>query len=116
MKPSNLLLNTNCDLKIIDFGLARVADVGNDVQVYTEYVATRFENLNLPPFQSSPNSVYCGVSRIHAVQTFLKISRFVTDGHAVQNRPKTTDFEQGSVGVKRAYFQKRFVACDSSSQ
>jgi len=42
LKPSNLLLNTNCDLKIIDFGLARVADVGNDVQVYTEYVATRW--------------------------------------------------------------------------
>ena len=49
LKPSNLLLNTNCDLKIIDFGLARVADVGNDVQVYTEYVATRYENMNLPP-------------------------------------------------------------------
>merc|ERR1719309_1049239 len=42
LKPSNLLLNTNCDLKIIDFGLVRVADVGNDVQVYTEYVATRW--------------------------------------------------------------------------
>merc|ERR1719309_884384 len=25
-KPSNLLLNTTCDLKICDFGLARVAD------------------------------------------------------------------------------------------
>lgn len=42
LKPSNLLLNTNCDLKIIDFGLARVADTGNDSQVYTEYVATRW--------------------------------------------------------------------------
>jgi len=42
LKPSNLLLNTNCDLKIIDFGLARVADMGNDVQIYTEYVATRW--------------------------------------------------------------------------
>ena len=43
LKPSNLLLNTNCDLKIIDFGLARVADTGNDSQVYTEYVATRYD-------------------------------------------------------------------------
>ena len=24
LKPSNLLLNTNCDLKICDFGLARI--------------------------------------------------------------------------------------------
>merc|ERR1712123_305126 len=30
------------DLKIIDFGLARVADLGNDAPVYTEYVATRW--------------------------------------------------------------------------
>ncbi len=44
LKPSNLLLNTNCDLKIIDFGLARVADTGNDSQVYTEYVATRYDS------------------------------------------------------------------------
>ncbi|OQV12800.1 Mitogen-activated protein kinase 3 [Hypsibius exemplaris] len=30
LKPSNLLLNTNCDLKICDFGLARVADPEHD--------------------------------------------------------------------------------------
>eukprot|EP00040_Diaphanoeca_grandis_P024670 m.135889 g.135889 ORF g.135889 m.135889 type:complete len:358 (-) comp29826_c1_seq1:35-1108(-) len=43
LKPSNILLNTNCDLKICDFGLARVADPGLDqAGVYTEYVATRW--------------------------------------------------------------------------
>ena len=30
LKPSNLLLNTTCDLKICDFGLARVADPEHD--------------------------------------------------------------------------------------
>eukprot|EP00771_Trimastix_marina_P003873 gnl/Trimastix_PCT/585.p1 GENE.gnl/Trimastix_PCT/585~~gnl/Trimastix_PCT/585.p1 ORF type:complete len:374 (+),score=127.25 gnl/Trimastix_PCT/585:964-2085(+) len=37
LKPSNLLLNQNCDLKICDFGLARLANA-----VQTEYVATRW--------------------------------------------------------------------------
>lgn len=41
LKPSNLLLNSNCDLKICDFGLARgFNDAGvNDL---TEYVVTRW--------------------------------------------------------------------------
>ena len=30
LKPSNILLNCNCDLKICDFGLARVADPEHD--------------------------------------------------------------------------------------
>jgi len=43
LKPSNLLLNSNCDLKICDFGLARIADPKHDhVGVMTEYVATRW--------------------------------------------------------------------------
>lgn len=43
LKPSNLLLNTTCDLKICDFGLARVADPQYDHTGYlTEYVATRW--------------------------------------------------------------------------
>ncbi|CAF0969441.1 unnamed protein product [Adineta ricciae] len=43
LKPSNLLLNTKCDLKICDFGLARIADPSFDHNgVLTEYVATRW--------------------------------------------------------------------------
>ncbi|CAF1544677.1 unnamed protein product [Adineta steineri] len=43
LKPSNLLLNTNCDLKICDFGLARIADPNTDHSgLLTEYVATRW--------------------------------------------------------------------------
>eukprot|EP00002_Diphylleia_rotans_P037613 TRINITY_DN841_c0_g1_i2.p1 TRINITY_DN841_c0_g1~~TRINITY_DN841_c0_g1_i2.p1 ORF type:complete len:360 (-),score=94.18 TRINITY_DN841_c0_g1_i2:486-1565(-) len=43
LKPSNLLLNGNCDLKICDFGLARVSDPdGGDEGFLTEYVATRW--------------------------------------------------------------------------
>lgn len=43
LKPSNLLLNANCDLKICDFGLARLAASIEDSQGFmTEYVATRW--------------------------------------------------------------------------
>ena len=46
MKPRNLLLNSNCDLKICDFGLARVEfPHSRGIQssaVMTDYVATRW--------------------------------------------------------------------------
>lgn len=43
LKPSNLLINGNCDLKICDFGLARVARQELDEYcLLTEYVATRW--------------------------------------------------------------------------
>lgn len=40
LKPGNLLVNANCDLKICDFGLARTSE-GNG-QFMTEYVVTRW--------------------------------------------------------------------------
>ena len=41
LKPSNLLLNSNCDLKICDFGLARGLE-DDQAGVLTEYVVTRW--------------------------------------------------------------------------
>lgn len=40
LKPSNLLLNSDCDLKICDFGLAR--GIEKDEITLTEYVVTRW--------------------------------------------------------------------------
>lgn len=43
LKPLNLLLNSNCDLKVCDFGLARSAASSEDnFGFMTEYVATRW--------------------------------------------------------------------------
>jgi len=44
LKPRNLLVNTNCDLKICDFGLAR-ADIpllNSHSVVFTDYIMTRW--------------------------------------------------------------------------
>jgi len=46
LKPRNLLVNSNCDLKICDFGLARVdfegSTAASKVKAMTDYVATRW--------------------------------------------------------------------------
>jgi serine/threonine protein kinase len=43
MKPRNLLVNSNCDLKICDFGLARLHEPeNNDRCVMSNYIATRW--------------------------------------------------------------------------
>ena len=44
LKPGNILVNANCDLKICDFGLARAdfADVSKHTVFWTDYVATRW--------------------------------------------------------------------------
>ena len=41
LKPSNLLLNSNCDLKISDFGLSRILD-DEPPEFLSEYVTTRW--------------------------------------------------------------------------
>lgn len=45
LKPSNILLNTDCLVKIADFGLARSVSKDDDEgiqQILTEYIATRW--------------------------------------------------------------------------
>lgn len=44
LKPRNLLVNSNCDLKICDFGLARadIKSLQNSQSALTDYIATRW--------------------------------------------------------------------------
>ena len=48
LKPGNLLLNANCDLKICDFGLARTALVDAEASEFmTEYVVQMVQSPEL---------------------------------------------------------------------
>lgn len=45
VKPSNILIDTNCDIKICDFGLCRIKQENpqeTDQNIITEYVASRW--------------------------------------------------------------------------
>lgn len=44
LKPKNLLVNSNCDLKICDFGLAKpdISSLKNQSSKFTDYIATRW--------------------------------------------------------------------------
>jgi serine/threonine protein kinase len=42
LKPGNLLINSDCELKICDFGLARVANPDDGPEFLSEYVTTRW--------------------------------------------------------------------------
>eukprot|EP01017_Pseudomicrothorax_dubius_P043921 TRINITY_DN7381_c0_g3_i3.p1 TRINITY_DN7381_c0_g3~~TRINITY_DN7381_c0_g3_i3.p1 ORF type:complete len:416 (+),score=128.33 TRINITY_DN7381_c0_g3_i3:135-1382(+) len=42
LKPRNLLVNSNCDLKLCDFGLARSLEIEEQALDMTDYVATRW--------------------------------------------------------------------------
>jgi serine/threonine protein kinase len=41
-KPRNLLVNTNCDLRVCDFGLARLEGTATDTLAMSDYIATRW--------------------------------------------------------------------------
>jgi len=42
LKPENILLNSNCELKLCDFGLSRGLDFDDDPTMSTAYVQTRW--------------------------------------------------------------------------
>ena len=80
LKPSNLLLNTTCDLKICDFGLARVADPDHDHTGFlTEYVATRWYRAPEIMLNSKVHFFYCLTfsSEMNWFQIFIDIYVYI---------------------------------------
>ncbi|TMW55674.1 hypothetical protein Poli38472_010556 [Pythium oligandrum] len=78
LKPGNLLLNKDCELKITDFGLARMtpkedahaaAATDNTVSPMTEYVVTRW--YRPPELMLAPNGCYDGAVDMWSVGCIL---------------------------------------------
>ncbi|KAG6955509.1 hypothetical protein JG688_00011922 [Phytophthora aleatoria] len=79
LKPGNLLLNKDCELKITDFGLARMmpkkAQLGpeqassDEVSMMTEYVVTRW--YRPPELMLAPNGSYDGAVDMWSVGCIL---------------------------------------------
>jgi serine/threonine protein kinase len=42
LKPENILIDSNCEIKLCDFGLARGYDVDDEISMSTNYVQTRW--------------------------------------------------------------------------
>ncbi|KAL3919145.1 MAG: hypothetical protein SGPRY_005736, partial [Prymnesium sp.] len=84
LKPGNLLVNKNCDLKICDFGLARGVDpTQNGSQQLTEYVVTRWYRA---PELLVENDIYDEGIDIWSVGCILAEARTRQGGVAVEGR------------------------------
>jgi mitogen-activated protein kinase 1/3 len=113
LKPANLLLNANCDLKICDFGLARVANVFDDL---SEYVATRWYRapevlLNYPTY-GTPIDVWS----VGCILAELMLRRPLLPGQSTMNQlaimndvlgsPTEEDLEQCSNPKARRFMSQ----------
>lgn len=116
LKPSNILLNTTCDLKICDFGLARVADPTHDHKgVLTEYVATRW--YRAPEIMLNPKayfkaidvwSVGCIFAELLSNKPIFPGKHYLDQVHIILNvigSPSPEDLESVTSEQARRYLQ-----------
>ncbi|XP_076900667.1 mitogen-activated protein kinase 3-like [Bidens hawaiensis] len=112
LKPSNLLLNTNCDLKICDFGLAR-PNADNDFM--TEYVVTRWYRAPELLLNSSDYSAAIDVWSVGCIYMELMNRRplFAGKDHVHQMRLLTELLgtpSESDLGFIKNEDAKRFIA------
>ena len=81
LKPSNCMVNSNCDLKLIDFGMARsvsefVSEFNNEMTVYCTTRYYRAPENVLTSKYSSKIDVWSAGKKIHALSPKLFRSHF----------------------------------------
>jgi serine/threonine protein kinase len=79
LKPGNILVNKDCQLRITDFGLARFMDDStlsgkNRQNPMTEYVVTRW--YRCPELLLSPNLPYSAAIDLWSLGLVLSLSTF----------------------------------------
>ena len=110
LKPENILLNSNCELKICDFGLARGIDFEFDPRMSTNYVQTRWYRapellLNNPTISKQTDmwSIGCILGELLGRRVLFKGSCPVDQMKKIINTvgtPKTDDIRGSDEGIK----------------
>eukprot|EP00472_Partenskyella_glossopodia_P006477 CAMPEP_0197529230 /NCGR_PEP_ID=MMETSP1318-20131121/27678_1 /TAXON_ID=552666 /ORGANISM="Partenskyella glossopodia, Strain RCC365" /LENGTH=381 /DNA_ID=CAMNT_0043084613 /DNA_START=354 /DNA_END=1502 /DNA_ORIENTATION=- len=126
MKPSNLLLNSDCHVKLIDFGLARSVAETKEQDTLTDYVATRWYRapeilLGSPQYTKAVDmwSVGCimgemlggkamfpGESTTNQLERVLQITGMPTDEQIKSIKSK---FAAGMIGCVRVRVRGRLL-------
>jgi len=87
LKPRNLLVNSNCDLKICDFGLARVRFADKEwVCPMTEYVCTRWYRAPEVLCSWTDYSGAIDIWSIGCILAELQTRKPLFPGHSTQNQ------------------------------
>jgi len=113
LKPENLLLNTTCQLKVADFGLARsVHETEGSAYPMTEYVATRWYRA---PEIVLGSSVYtkgvdmwaigCIIAELYSAKPLFPGKSTIdqlTKIMEITGRPTNEELEETAIGTKQA--------------
>ena len=105
LKPGNLLVNADCELKICDFGLARgfSIDPEENAGYMTEYVATRW--YRAPEIMLSFQSYTKASKWCHPVKSFTRESSTVTFAITTSRRMVCWLYISGTIR-RQAIFQR----------
>lgn len=97
LKPNNLLVNKNCDLKICDFGLARGVDDSVSQQL-TEYVVTRWYGCTAVLFAMHDEVSFACLSEPIVAALPLALCRYRAPELLVENATYDQGIDIWSVG------------------
>jgi mitogen-activated protein kinase 15 len=114
LKPENLLLNTSCQLKVADFGLARsVHETEGSAYPMTEYVATRWYRA---PEIVLGSSVYtkgvdmwaigCIIAELYSAKPLFPGKSTIdqlTKIMEVTGRPSASELDETAIGAKQTH-------------
>jgi mitogen-activated protein kinase 15 len=114
LKPENLLLNTSCQLKVADFGLARsVHETEGSAYPMTEYVATRWYRAPEIVLGSSVYTKAVDMWAIGCIIAELYSSKPLFPGKStidqltkimeITGRPTAKELEETAIGAKTAH-------------
>jgi len=103
LKPANILVNTDCTLKVADFGLARGRH--NEEEELTDYVVTRY--YRAPELMLLPGGYFEAVDLWSVGCIFAELLEMLEGGHAHDDRgplfPGATAYPADTSATRRGH-------------